>query len=99
MASPARSVLRLNQPAFKVALRGLSTPTKSSGSSNVNANVPGLSAKCVNVPSTAVGPGAKKDGDYKNPEYYCYNDTSYFEAEVEMAKYRLPQPSSKKNKK
>lgn len=45
---------------------------------------------------SAVGPGAKKDGAYKNPEYYCYNDMSYFEAEVEMAKYRIPQPSNKK---
>jgi hypothetical protein len=45
---------------------------------------------------SAVGPGAKKDGVYKNPEYFCYNENSYFEAEVEMAKYRIPQPSNKK---
>lgn len=42
---------------------------------------------------TEVGPGASKSGEYKNPEYFCYNTTSYFEAEVEMLKYRLPQPS------
>uniref|UniRef100_A0A1B6GY67 Uncharacterized protein n=1 Tax=Cuerna arida TaxID=1464854 RepID=A0A1B6GY67_9HEMI len=57
------------------------------------ANVTGLSSKCVATPSGEVGPGASKSGDYKNPEYFCYNNTSYFEAEIEMAKYRLPQPS------
>jgi NADH dehydrogenase [ubiquinone] flavoprotein 3, mitochondrial len=82
----------------------------------VNANVPGLSSKCLKVTTegkvsrnsqvqcvtrcltaiSAVGPGAKKDGAYKNPEYFCYNENSYFEAEVEMAKYRIPQPSNKK---
>lgn len=44
----------------------------------------------------AVGPGAAKNGEYKNPEYYSYNVTSYFEAEVEMSKFRIPQPSNKK---
>jgi hypothetical protein len=42
-----------------------------------------------------VGPGASKGGQYKNPEYFCYNKMSYFEAEVELSKYRLPQPSNK----
>lgn len=46
-----------------------------------------------------VGPGASKDGKYKNPEYFCYDRMSYFEAEVEMSKYRLPQPSNKPKKK
>jgi len=45
-----------------------------------------------------VGPGASKDGQYKNPEYFCYNRMSYFEAEIEMSKYRLPQPSNKPKK-
>jgi hypothetical protein len=47
---------------------------------------------------TEVGPGASKDGQYKNPEYFCYNRMSYFEAESEMSKYRLPQPSNKPKK-
>lgn len=59
------------------------------------AQVAGLSKKVVDVPCEEVGPGASKDGIYKNPEYYCYNNVSYFEAEVEMNKYRLPQPSNK----
>ena len=42
----------------------------------------------------AVGPGASKDSDYKNPEYFAYHNVSYFEAEIELAKYRCPQPSA-----
>ncbi|XP_047117557.1 uncharacterized protein LOC124798278 [Schistocerca piceifrons] len=57
-------------------------------------DVPGLSAAVYQVPSGGVGPGASKDGEYKNPEYYSYHNTSYFEAEIEMLKYRIPQPSS-----
>ncbi|KAF6216514.1 hypothetical protein GE061_000857 [Apolygus lucorum] len=62
---------------------------------SVNENVPGLSSKCLNVPNSAVGPGASFQGEYKVPEYFCYDKTSYFEAEIEMLKYRCPQPSSK----
>lgn len=58
-------------------------------------DVPGLSSKVLNVPSGAVGPGASKSGNYKNPEYFSYHRTSYFDAEPELAKYRLPQPSAK----
>lgn len=43
----------------------------------------------------AVGPGAAKDKEYKNPEYFCYHIDSFGEAEVELAKYRLPAPSNK----
>lgn len=63
-------------------------------SSITSVDVPGLSAAVYQVPSGGVGPGAAKDGEYKNPEYYSYHNTSYFEAEIEMLKYRLPQPSS-----
>lgn len=59
------------------------------------ANVPGLSSDVVRVPSEPVGPGASKAADYKNPEYYCYDKTSYFQAEIEMLKYRCPQPSNR----
>lgn len=57
--------------------------------------VTGLSNLVVKVPSQPVGPGASKSSDYKNPEYFCYHNTSYFEAEIEMLKYRIPQPSNK----
>nr|CAI5827173.1 unnamed protein product [Callosobruchus analis] len=56
-------------------------------------DVEGLSKACVNVPNQPVGPGAAKNTGYKNPEYFCYDKTSYFEAEIEMLKYRCPQPS------
>ncbi|XP_043499729.1 uncharacterized protein LOC122522593 [Polistes fuscatus] len=62
---------------------------------NINANVPGLSEKCCKLPSTPVGPNASKDKEYKNPEYFCYHLDSFAEAEVELAKYRLPAPSNK----
>lgn len=62
----------------------------------VKSNVSGLSRKCVDVPKSPVGPGASKDKEYKNPEYFCYHTNSFAEAEVEMAKYRLPAPSNKK---
>lgn len=58
-------------------------------------DVPGLSSECLKVPDTPVGPGAAKNTDYKNPEYFCYDKNSYFEAEVEMLKYRCEQPSTK----
>lgn len=59
-------------------------------------DVPGLSEACVKVGSQPVGPGAAKNAVYKNPEYFCYDKTSYFEAEREMLKYRCPQPSKYK---
>lgn len=39
---------------------------------------------------------AAENGPYKNPQYFSYHKTSYFDAEIEMHKYRLPQPSSLK---
>lgn len=64
----------------------------------VNANVPGLSEACVHPATEPVGPNVdpNKSGAYKVPEYFCYDSMSYFEAEIEMSKYRLPQPSALK---
>lgn len=59
----------------------------------VNENVPGLSEACV-TSDGPVGPGAAKDAEYKVPEYFNFNQYSYFEAEIEMNKYRCPQPSA-----
>ncbi|XP_065084190.1 uncharacterized protein NdufV3 [Ochlerotatus camptorhynchus] len=61
----------------------------------LSGDVPGLSSKCVHSKSGPIGPGAAHDADYKVPEYYCYDKNSYFEAEIEMEKFRLPQPSAK----
>ena len=48
------------------------------------------------LPPLAVGPGASKAGDYKNPEYYRHTNMSYFDLELDMKKDRLEQPSSRK---
>ncbi|XP_077284238.1 NADH:ubiquinone oxidoreductase subunit V3 [Arctopsyche grandis] len=59
-------------------------------------SVPGLSSSVLKSASGPVGPNVDKDkaGPYKVPEYFCYHAMSYYEAEVEMSKFRLPQPSS-----
>ena len=62
----------------------------------INADVPGLSEKCVKSKNQPIGPGASTQGEYKVPEYFCYDKTSYAEAEIEMASYRCPQPSALK---
>lgn len=60
----------------------------------VNDNVPGLSQKCVLPKSGPHGPGASTTGDYKVPEYFCYDKNSFAEAEIEMASFRCPQPNA-----
>ncbi|RZB39134.1 hypothetical protein BDFB_005160 [Asbolus verrucosus] len=65
------------------------------GSSSIPTNVPGLSSAVVKIPNEPVGPGAAKNTGYKNPEYFSYDKNSFFEAEVELLKYRCPQPSTK----
>ncbi|XP_050539832.1 NADH dehydrogenase [ubiquinone] flavoprotein 3, mitochondrial [Daktulosphaira vitifoliae] len=63
---------------------------------DITANVKGLSNKVIiaNPPPERV---RKTVGNtYKNPQYFSYHKTSYFDAEIEMLKYRLPQPSSLK---
>ncbi|KAK4886092.1 hypothetical protein RN001_002363 [Aquatica leii] len=59
-------------------------------------DVPGLSNQVVDYGNDPVGSGASKNSDYKNPEYFSYHKLSYYEAEMEMVKYRLPQPDSTK---
>ncbi|KAG5877852.1 hypothetical protein JTB14_007248 [Gonioctena quinquepunctata] len=71
-------------------------PKASISESDSIPNVQGLSEACLKVPNDPVGPGAAKNSGYKNPEYFSYDKTSYFEAEIEMLKYRCPQPSSDK---
>ncbi|XP_012277519.1 uncharacterized protein LOC105698122 [Orussus abietinus] len=71
------------------------TSSKCKASSDIS-SVPGLSENCVKVPANPVGPGASKGSEYKNPEYFCYHAESFAEAEVELAKFRLPAPSNKK---
>ncbi|XP_051159307.1 uncharacterized protein LOC127280390 [Leptopilina boulardi] len=85
-----RSIVRTFSSQSSTTMKNNSNTTTA-----INSNVPGLSENCVKVPNHPVGPGASKDKEYKNPEYFCYTINSFAEAEVEMAKYRLPAPSNK----
>ena len=75
-----------------------STPPPPAQASQTVPNVPGLSSKIIQPAVQPVGPGVdpKKTGAYKVPEYYQYDNMSFFEAEVEMASFRCPQPSALK---
>ena len=84
----------LKQKQNLILLKYLSSQTKSS-TSKINSNVTGLSEKCCKIPNTPVGPRAAKNKEYKNPEYFCYHIDTFGEAEVELAKYRLPAPSNR----
>ncbi|KAJ1524276.1 hypothetical protein ONE63_010789 [Megalurothrips usitatus] len=100
----AMKLLNICRPTSQIALcgkklyssAGSKEPAKGSAVSSAIPDVPGLSKKVLDVPNAEVGPGASKSTQYKNPEYFCYNNTSYFEAEIEMLKYRCPQPSALK---
>lgn len=93
-----RAVLRLNQ----LIIRPFSSAPSKSGASSTPKSTPkqqtlsatGLSERCVKSKKEPVGPGASTNGEYKVPEYFCYDKMSYAEAEIEMAKYRCPQPSA-----
>lgn len=67
--------------------------TKTSGDVK-NVNVPGLSPYVIKQKAEPLGPGASATGKYRVPEYFCYDRFSYHGAEVELAKYRCPQPSA-----
>uniref|UniRef100_A0A182JEM0 Uncharacterized protein n=1 Tax=Anopheles atroparvus TaxID=41427 RepID=A0A182JEM0_ANOAO len=100
-----RQILLKNDILVKlVAARAYSQPSAPAGSKGPGAaaapaapsgDVPGLSSRCVQKKDGPVGPGAERTGTYKVPEYFSYNQTSYFEAEIEMTKFRIPQPSAK----
>lgn len=96
----ARSALRGNyvHVILKVYSEGKSQGTKSSLSNTIlPENVPGMSSAVVFTATEPVRPGVQTDksGIYKTPEYFCYNRMSFYEAEVEIAKYRNPPPAIK----
>lgn len=68
-------------------------------SDGINANVPGLSSYVIKKKAEPLGPGASATGIYKVPEYFSYDRFSYHGAEIELAKYRIPQPSAVKGTK
>ena len=78
----------------KIIYKRVGTKSSPSGP-KVISDVPGLSEKVIKPSTEPVGPGASKSSAYKNPEYFSYDRSSYYEAEIEMARYRCPQPSSK----
>ncbi|XP_053950656.1 uncharacterized protein LOC129239658 [Anastrepha obliqua] len=99
MFTRSRFLFRLSRRSYNQAaqdMAGVKPPSGPGGSTSVNTNVPGLSSNIVKPTSEPLGPGASTSGKYKVPEYYSFNRFSYAEAEVEIAKYRLPQPSAHK---
>ncbi|XP_011161324.1 uncharacterized protein LOC105196871 isoform X2 [Solenopsis invicta] len=90
-----RVIARRVQGITLVPIRTFSAEASTTDQPTVNTDVPGLSENVVSVPNTPVGPNASKATEYKNPEYFCYTVDSFGEAEVELAKYRLPAPSNK----
>ena len=44
--------------------------------------------------ATEIKPTVGKGKEYQAPEYFGYNNYSYFDVEVDMAKQRCPQPKS-----
>ncbi|BFG00611.1 uncharacterized protein DMAD_00559 [Drosophila madeirensis] len=78
-------------------IKGGSNPagrSSGAGAPPPTTKVTGLSSNCVKPSSSPVGPGASASGGYKVPEYFSFNRFSFAEAEVEMAKFRCPQPSA-----
>uniref|UniRef100_A0A0A9Z8K3 NADH dehydrogenase [ubiquinone] flavoprotein 3, mitochondrial n=1 Tax=Lygus hesperus TaxID=30085 RepID=A0A0A9Z8K3_LYGHE len=55
---------------------------------------PGFSKEVIEPNCNDVGPGAMKEGSYQNPEYFCYNEYSYYELHILLRTFRIPQPSS-----
>lgn len=86
---------RLMVRSFSNATSKTEGKTPSSNPKPTSVTVSGLSEKCVKANKEPVGPGASVNGDYKVPEYFCYDKMSFAEAEIEMAKYRCPQPSAR----
>ncbi|XP_075154969.1 NADH:ubiquinone oxidoreductase subunit V3 [Haematobia irritans] len=93
-----RNVRSCNSLAVRLYSQGSGAAKSSSSAAKpATSNVTGLSSNCVKPSSGPVGPGASADSpNYKVPEYFLFNRFSYAEAEVEMAKYRCPQPSALK---
>lgn len=93
-----RTLVRLYSQGTGQAQGSGSSASPPPASAKVNADVPGLSSAVIHPASEPLGPGVdpKKAGPYKVPEYFCYDNMSYFEAEIEMSKFRLPQPSALK---
>lgn len=90
-----RSVRGL-RPAARLLSQQTTAPPPQSIPKPKEPEAKGLSSACITPTSAPVGPNVDKDkaGPYKVPEYFQYHTMSYYEAEIEMSNFRLPQPSS-----
>lgn len=96
--SSIRSVSKLRMVPIQRAFSQKSTkkPEQTAPKTgSIDSNVIGLTSYVIKKRAEPLGPGASTTGEYKVPEYFCYDRFSYHGAEVELAKYRLPQPSAK----
>lgn len=100
-ANPQRCAYSQYAKGSSTGATGPKSPKRQAGAAGaaappagINENVPGLSARCVLPRSQPLGPGASATSEYKVPEYFCYDKTSYAEAEIEMADFRCPQPNA-----
>lgn len=93
-----RNTLKTLTRFYSEGAQSSSSSSSSTSSQQVVSNVPGLSSAVIEPAAAPVGPNVEPDksGAYKVPEYFCYNNTSFFEAEIEMSKFRCPQPSALK---
>lgn len=91
-----RGSLILSRPFSQGVPTTPKQPSSTSNTSEAAVNVPGLSSNVIKKRSGPLGPGASATGDYKVPEYYSYDRFSYHESEVELAKYRCPQPDAQR---
>ena len=48
----------------------------------------------ISGPATEIKPEVGKDKEYKAPEFFGYNDMSFYDIEVSVEKQRCPQPKS-----
>ncbi|CAL8103439.1 unnamed protein product [Orchesella dallaii] len=97
----SRTYTSTTKPAPANPKSGGSGSSSKGGSATGNANVQG---KNLDPPQTvfkkvdaqSLGPGASKQSDYKNPEYFSYHNMSYCDMDIVMANLRVPQPPNKK---
>lgn len=85
-----------SQKPSKTATSNIKSKEAGSGG-QINTNVIGLTSYVIKQKAEPLGPGASATGAYKVPEYFCYDRFSYHGAEIELAKYRCPQPSAVKS--
>jgi len=85
--------IQLERLSF-IGARSFCAPTETPAKAAEAAETAKAEALEVAEEVKAVGPGASKTGEYKNPEFFLYTKMSYFDIEAEMAEHRCKQPSA-----